>query len=142
MIGTSSDLTPASLEAGLSRFWELPAARIRLIEEAYEAAQGSPRLGHWLQEKGDAAGGPVYSQAGLTVLDTLLHEPYLSTDAGHQGLILHSVYHRPNGWDYVPPGRRVPCGESSMWGDYHAREAALYVQRVAADAPYLTFWGP
>ena len=69
-------------------------------------------------------------QAGLTVLDTLLDEPYLSTDAEHQGLILHSVYHRPNGWDYVPPGQSVPCGESSMWGDYHAREAALYVQRI------------
>ena len=25
--------------------------------------------------------------------------PYLSADAGHEGLILHSVYHRPNGWD-------------------------------------------
>ncbi len=51
----------------------------------------------------------------------------------HQGLLLHTVYHRPNGWDYVPPGRQVPCGESSMWGDYHAREAALYVQRVVDD---------
>jgi hypothetical protein len=28
-----------------------------------------------------------------------------------------------------------------MWGDYHAREAALYVQRVALNHPYLTFWG-
>jgi len=28
-----------------------------------------------------------------------------------------------------------------MWGDYHAREAALYVQRVATKQPYLTFWG-
>ena len=27
-----------------------------------------------------------------------------------------------------------------MWGDYHAREAALYVQRLATDAPYLTFF--
>ena len=33
---------------------------------------------------------------------------------------------------YVPRGRKVPCGESSMWGDYHMREAALYVQRLAA----------
>jgi hypothetical protein len=57
-------------------------------------------------------------------------------------LILHSLYHRPNGWDFVPPGRTVPCGESSLWGDYHAREAALYVQRLALGQPYLTFWGP
>ena len=105
------------------------------------AAQGLLRLGHWLQQRGDEASGSVYWQAGLTVLNTLLREPYVSTDAEHQGLILHSVYHRPNGWDHVPPGRRVPCGESSMWGDYHAREVALYVQRVAADEPYLTFWG-
>jgi len=83
--------------------------------------------------------GLKYWRAGLTVLNTLLDEPYLSTDAKHQGLILHSVYHRPNGWDYIPRGRKVPCGESSMWGDYHAREAALYVQRVANNQPYLKF---
>jgi unsaturated chondroitin disaccharide hydrolase len=100
------------------------------------AAQGLLRLGHAL-----GSAGRRYWQAGLTVLDTLVGEPYLSADSRHQGLILHSVYHRPNGWDYVPPKRKVPCGESSMWGDYHAREAALYVQRVAANEPYLTFWG-
>jgi unsaturated chondroitin disaccharide hydrolase len=55
-------------------------------------------------------------------------------------LILHSVYHRPNGWDHIPEGQSVPCGESSMWGDYHAREAALYVQRLAKDEPYLKFY--
>ena len=49
----------------------------------------------------------------------------------HQGLLLHSVYHRPNGWDYVPPGASVPQGESSMWGDYHARELALLLLREA-----------
>lgn len=27
----------------------------------------------------------------------------LSTNTKHQGLILHSVYHRPNGWDYIAP---------------------------------------
>jgi unsaturated chondroitin disaccharide hydrolase len=73
-------------------------------------------------------------------LHTLFDEPYLSTDPKHQGLILHSVYHRPNGWDYVPRGQKVPCGESSMWGDYHAREAALYVQRIAESGPYLAFF--
>ncbi|HVM61065.1 MAG TPA: glycosyl hydrolase [Verrucomicrobiae bacterium] len=100
------------------------------------AAQGLLRLGRYLGESGRR-----YWQAGLTVLDTLFDEPYLSTDPKHDGLILHSVYHRPNGWDYIPPRRRVPCGESSMWGDYHAREAALYVQRVADRKPYLTFYG-
>ena len=74
------------------------------------------------------------------MLETLFDPagPYVSTDAHHQGLLLHSVYHRPNGWDAVAPGHKVPNGESSMWGDYHARELALYLQRLEA-GPYLRF---
>ena len=71
---------------------------------------------------------------------TLLEEPYLSTDPKHQGLVLHSIYHRPNGWDYIPRGRKVPCGESSMWSDYHARELALMLLREARGESYLTFF--
>ncbi len=97
------------------------------------AAQGLLRLGRYLNET-------RYFQAGLTVLRTLLSETYLCENAQHQGLLLHSVYHRPNGWDHIPAGRRVPCGESCMWGDYHLREAALYVERLAQGQPYLTFW--
>lgn len=103
-------------------------------------AQGLLRLGHFLQSRGQATDGGRYVQAGLTVLHHLLDESYLSSDPHHQGLILHSVYHRPNGWDYIPPGQKVPCGESSMWGDYHVREAALYVQRLANTGPYLAFF--
>jgi len=103
------------------------------------AAQGLLRLGHWLSAH--RGNGERYWQAGLTVLRRLLEEPYLSTDEAHQGLLLHSVYHRPNGWDYVPAGRRIPCGESSMWGDYHLREVCLYVQRVARGERYYTFFG-
>ena len=95
-----------------------------------------------LARRGDAQSSTRYRQPGLTVLHTLLDEPYLSTDPAHQGLILHSVYHRPNGWDYVPRGETVPCGELSMWGDYHARELALYVGRLAEGKPYYTFFGP
>ena len=108
-------------------------------------AQGLLRLGHYLSQKDnqeDIEAGGKYLQAGLTVLDTLLDEPYLSTDPDHEGLVLHSVYHRPNGWDHIPAGQSVPCGESSMWGDYHARESALYVQRLATGGPYYTFFGP
>jgi hypothetical protein len=101
------------------------------------AAQGLLRLGNYL---GDTEDAQRYQQAGLTVLSTLLKEPYLSTSADHQGLLLHSVYHKPNGWDHVPAGQKVPCGESSMWGDYHLREAALYVQRIAQKKPYLKFY--
>ncbi len=97
------------------------------------AAQGLLRLGRHLHNK-------RYWQAGLTILKTLFDEPYLSINAKHQGLILHSVYHRPNGWDHIPRGQKVPCGESGMWGDYHAREAALYVQRIAEGRPYLKFY--
>jgi unsaturated chondroitin disaccharide hydrolase len=103
------------------------------------AAQGFIRLGLWLQGKGEKAAGTRYLQAGLTVAATLFDEPYLSTDPKHQGLLLHSVYHRPNGWDHVPKGRKVPCGESSMWGDYHAMELALLIQRLAA-GKYHTFF--
>ena len=115
------------------------------------AAQGLLRLGHWLRARGRGAEAGTYWQAGLTVLDRLLDEPYLSVDPEHQGLILHAVYHRPNGWDHVPGdktapggmanGGRVPYGESCMWGDYHAREAALYVQRLARGEKYYAFFG-
>lgn len=104
------------------------------------AAQGLLRLGFWLMGKSENGAGERYRQAGLSVLRTLLDEPYLSTDDAHEGLLLHSVYHRPNGWDHIPEGRKVPCGESSMWGDYHLREAALYTQRLAGNKPYLTYW--
>jgi hypothetical protein len=103
------------------------------------AAQGLIRLGNHL---GRANPGKArrYRQAGLTVARTLFAEPYLSPDPSHEGLILHSVYHRPNGWDHVPPGRKIPCGESSMWGDYHARELALLLLREAETRPYLKFY--
>jgi hypothetical protein len=101
------------------------------------AAQGLIRLGRLLGEA-----GARYTAAGLVTLRTLLGEPYLSTDPAHHGLILHSVYHWPNRWDHVPPGRAVACGEATMWGDYHAREAALTVQRLADGGPALSFFAP
>lgn len=106
------------------------------------AAQGLLRLGDYLSRRGDSSGGRRYTQAGLTVTRRLLEYPYLSTRPDHQGLLLHSVYHRPNGWDFVPPGRYVPCDESSMWGDYHLRELALYVGRQARGLMPYRFFGP
>ena len=100
------------------------------------AAQGLLRLGRYLGETGK---GAKYWQAGLTTARTVLSEPYLAVDSSHQGLILHSIYHRPNGWDYVPAGSKIPRGESSMWGDYHARELALYLQRLAEEKNYTFF---
>jgi hypothetical protein len=104
------------------------------------AAQGLIRLGNHLCAQGEARNGRRYRQAGLTVARTLCDAPYLSTSAKHQGLILHSVYHRPNGWDHIAPGQKVPNGESSMWGDYHARELALLLLREAQGESYLTFF--
>jgi unsaturated chondroitin disaccharide hydrolase len=104
------------------------------------AAQGFIRLGNYLIAQGRKKDGARYRQAGLSIAATLFEEPYLSTNVKHQGLILHSVYHRPNGWDYIAPSQKVPNGESSMWGDYHARELALLILREARGESYLTFF--
>ena len=102
------------------------------------AAQGLLRLGRYL----GARAGKRYVAAGLSVAQTLFSPPYLSESPKHHGLLLHSVYHRPNGWDHVPRGKKIPQGESSMWGDYHAMELAVYLQRLISGGPYLTFFGP
>jgi len=103
-------------------------------------SQGLLRLGKYLKDKGDNENGNRYYQAGLKVLNTLLDEPYLSTNSKHEGMILHSIYHRPNGWDHIPEGSKIPNGESSMWGDYHMREASLYLQRIINNEKYYTFF--
>ena len=96
-------------------------------------AQGLMRLGKYLNND-------YYFKTGLTVLKALLNEPYLSSNPNHQGLLLHSIYHRPNNWDYIPQNAQIPNGESSMWGDYHIREAALYVTRLINNSTYYTFF--
>ena len=133
--------------AGVADLWERLLVRLESMGAAVEPerpglvcfeAQGLLRLGAYLTRD-----GARYSQAGLRILDTLFDAagPYLSTDPRHQGLLLHSVYHWPRGWDHVPAGARTPRGESSQWGDYHAREVALYVLRLARGGRYLTFHG-
>ena len=103
------------------------------------AAQGLLRLGKFLETK-DSIRAAHYTQAGLTVVSTLLSDPYLSLSPEHEGLLKHSVYHRPNGWDNIPKGRKVPCDEASMWGDYHARELILYITKQIRNEPYYTFY--
>jgi unsaturated chondroitin disaccharide hydrolase len=98
------------------------------------AAQGLLRLGRYLGDKGQK-----YFDAGLTVAKTLFEEPFLSTKPNHEGILLHSVYHRPNGWDHIPSGQKVPCGESSMWGDYHILELALTIHRLGLGSYYMFF---
>jgi unsaturated chondroitin disaccharide hydrolase len=152
--------TGAPRLGGLGEWRERPADPFNDYEPvdssaAAIACQGLARFGAWLRGAGEASGSPAgtsaaspadradgerYQAAGLAVLARLLEEPYLSTREDHQGLLLHSVYHRPNGWDRVPAGRNVPCGESSMWGDYHLREAALHAQRLIGGGTPLMFW--
>ena len=103
-------------------------------------AQGLLRLGRHLEKKGDGANAERNTKAGLLTAQTVFSDTYLSTDPKHQGLILHSIYHNPNGWDAKPDGCRIAAGESSMWGDYHAMELAVYLQRLIENKPYYTFW--
>lgn len=98
------------------------------------AAQGLIRLGRAKREAGRR-----YADAGLTVARSLLRDPYLSTDPQHEGILLHSIYHRPNGWDYAPEGKPIPAGESSMWGDYHMLELGLLIARLAENRYYTFF---
>jgi len=103
-------------------------------------AQGMLRLGNWLRSHGDEERGERFRSAARVIANTLFDEPYLSTDPNHQGLLLHTIYHRPNGWDHIPEGQKVPCGESALWGDYHAMELALLLKREAEGGPYVTFF--
>ena len=131
--------------AYMEGYRELPADPCNAYEPvdssaAAISAQGLIRLGRYLNGRGRTGEGSKYLQAGLTVARRLFEEPYLSTDDAHQGLILHSIYHRPNGWDHVPEGQSIPCGESSMWGDYHALELGVLLHRLATDQPYYAFF--
>jgi len=140
-------------------YWDTGAPNIHKIENLLEnkanpynehepvdssaaaiGAQGLLRLGKYLDKKNPEL-SRKYWQAGLTVMDRLLEEPYLSTDPKHQGILLHTIYHEPNAWDNKPDTSRVAYGESSMWGDYHMREAALYLSRIARNESYYTFFG-
>ena len=80
--------------------------------------------------------GAATSAAGLrTAATVLMAAPYLSEDPNHEGLLLHAVYHYPNGWDRSADGSPIPHGESCMWGDYHLLELALWISRAGTRAP-------
>lgn len=133
----------------LGRYQDHPADPFNPFEPvdssaAAIGAQGLVRLGNYLAHSQTGSGadeseGKRYLQAGLTVLRTLLSAPYISTEETHQGILLHTVYHRPNGWDHIPEGQKVPCGESGMWGDYHLAELCFLVHQLGK-GEYYTFF--
>ena len=100
------------------------------------ACQALLRLGRYLSADSELA--KSYHDAGVHTLQTLLGDKYLSQSLDHEGLLLHSVYHRPRGWDHTANGS-VPRGESTMWGDYHLLEAALLANRMINDSYYHFF---
>jgi hypothetical protein len=105
-------------------------------------AQGFYRLSKFYAARDNQPKAKQMLQAALRIAHTLFSPPYLSETSSHQGLILHSIYHRPNNWDKIPEGRKIPFGESSLWGDYHALELATLLQRERNDNPYFTFFKP
>lgn len=134
--------------AGIGNYLSRPADPFNVFEPvdssaAAIAAQGFLRLGSSLRRRGSGTPMPEadrYTRAGLTIARSLFAPPYLSEAKDHQGLLLHTVYHHPNRWDYIPPGGEVPYGESSMWGDYHLLELAVYLQRMADGGRYPAFF--
>lgn len=104
------------------------------------SAQGLYRLGKYLKSTGRSKQGERYLQAALTVAKTLFSDLYISRNSKHEGLLLHSVYHQPNGWDQVHKGQKVPNQEACMWGDYHALELAVLLQRELNKKPYYKFY--
>ncbi len=101
----------------------------RLSTSATLDMDGTGRRQHTAAEL--VSRGETYRAAALVTAHALFDEPYLSTNAQHQGILLHSIYHQPNRWDYVHSGQRVANGESCMWGDYHLLELAVMLQREA-----------
>lgn len=102
--------------------------------------QGYLRLGNYFLNKGDKQKGKRYKAAAYTIAAALLQEPYLSSNKKHQGITLHAIYHRPNNWDRIPKGSKIPCGESCMWGDYHTMELVHLLKREAEASPYPVFF--
>jgi hypothetical protein len=139
-------------------YWDTAAPGIQCDERRYEepdpytanepvdsaaaaiAAQGFMILGRHLEERSDASAATRYTAAGVRIAKTIFDEPYLSTRNDHDGLLLHAHYNRPGAWDNVPHGRSIPCDESTMWGDYHALELAVLINREATGTPPYRFF--
>ena len=79
------------------------------------------------------------TERGLGVLSRLLEEPYLSVGTSTRDCSCIRCITGPTA-GITSRRAAVPCGESSMWGDYHLREAALHAQRLISGGTPLVFW--
>ena len=106
------------------------------------AAQGLLRLGHFLDARGDD-GCVATRRPGLRVARHAVRRerPVPEPGPGASGTAAPFGLSLAERLGPRPAGRAMPRGESSQWGDYHAREVALYVKRLAEGEPYLAFFG-
>lgn len=120
----------------LSRYLERNAARLARTG-LYQLSERWPDAPSSAEEIATLA--DRYAAAARLMTATLLDEPYLAA-GDHQGILLHSVYHRPRGWDHTPDDSGVPRGESCMWGDYHLLELGAYVSALSRGDSYHAFF--
>ncbi len=137
---------PGLYEGALQKDWEpcqapeaLDSSAAAIAAQALFRLGESPLFGMASRQLITKEERNNYRQAARRITLTLFSEPYLASE-NCEGLILHSVYHIPKGWDYTPPGAVSPCGESTMWGDYHALELALILSETQAGR-YYRFYG-
>ncbi len=103
-------------------------------------AQGLIRLAD-LIGKDEPRAASKYRLAALNCLKSLLSDPYISKAPNHEGILLHGIYHRPNNWDHIPQGSKIPNGEACMWGDYHMTELCLKVWKEVQGEDSYKFFG-
>jgi unsaturated chondroitin disaccharide hydrolase len=118
----------------LAAYLEDEAPRLAALPLDLDGSGPRPHREAEIRERGER-----YRRAALVTARTLFAEPYLSSGE-HEGILLHSIYHRPNGWDFVQPGQTVANGESCMWGDYHLLELAVMIDRAARGGRYQRFF--
>jgi hypothetical protein len=122
----NNDIQPEALKPDLQIFRELSGRKIRLIEKEYTTP---PRRAPRVLPRTES----IFQRVGPTGRRDF---------SPIRGLLLHSIYHQPNGRDYVSEGSRISYGESCMRGDCHVRGPALCMIRInRGQQPGYTFFG-
>jgi hypothetical protein len=85
----------------LAAYLEDEAPRLAALPLDLDGSGPRPHREAEIRERGER-----YRRAALVTARTLFAEPYLSSGE-HEGILLHSIYHQPNGWDFVQPGQTV-----------------------------------